>query len=75
MKIHIEYCERWNYHPEFDRVSKIIQNLNSNIDIKGNTIEPRTGSFEVKIDGKIVFSKLKRKVFPSNLKINLKLIF
>ena len=24
-KFEIEFCEKWNYHPEFDRVSKQIR--------------------------------------------------
>ena len=65
MNIHIEYCERWNYHPEYDRVSKIIKEINPDIVVKGNITEPRTGSFEVKVDGHTVFSKLKNKKFPT----------
>ena len=69
MKIHIEFCERWNYHPEFDRVSKIISTINSEIVINGNKNTPRTGSFEVELDGKNVFSKFKTGKFPSESEI------
>ena len=34
MNIHIEYCIKWNYGPEFDRVSNIIKSIDSNIKIK-----------------------------------------
>ena len=71
MKIHIEFCERWNYHPEFDRVSKIISLITSEAVIDGNKKQPRTGSFEVAIDGKIVFSKFKTGKFPSESEIKL----
>ena len=69
--IHIEYCEKWNYKPEFDRVSKIIIDLNSNVNvnIEGNKNLPRTGSFEVTIDDKLVFSKFKSDSFPSKEEI------
>ena len=63
--VHIEYCEKWNYKPEFDRVSKIISSLDSDIEIVGNKNLPRTGSFEVSINGKLVFSKFKRDTFPA----------
>ncbi len=69
MKIHIEFCERWNYHPEFDRVSKIITKLNPDAIISGNKNVPRTGSFEVELNGIIVFSKFKSGKFPSELEI------
>ena len=36
IKVHIEYCIKWNYGPEFDRVSKIINSNFKNIVIKGN---------------------------------------
>ena len=69
MKIHIEFCERWNYHPEFDRVSKIITSINPDAIIDGNKSSPRTGSFEVKLNGKIVFSKFQSGKFPSKSEI------
>ena len=71
MKIHIEFCERWNYHPEFDRVSKIITTINPDTIIDGNKNTPRTGSFEVEFDGKIVFSKFQTGKFPSESEIKL----
>ena len=57
MNIHIEYCEKWNYGPEFDRVSKIIKNYNSDCQIKGNQSPPRSGAFEITINNKLVYSK------------------
>ena len=67
--INIEYCEKWNYKPEFDRVSKIILSINQSINIKGNKSIPRTGSFEVVINGQLVFSKLKVEMFPDETEI------
>ena len=69
MRIHIEFCERWNYHPEFDRVSKIVTTIDPNILIDGNKHMPRSGSFEVELDGKIIFSKLQTGKFPSQSEI------
>ena len=69
LNIYIEYCEKWNYKPEFDRVSKIIINLNSSVNIVGNKNLPRTGSFEVTINNKLVFSKFKCDSFPSKEEI------
>ena len=70
MKIFIEYCEKWNYHPEFDRVSKEIKKYNPNATIVGNASLPRTGSFEVTIDEKLIYSKFKTNSFPTNSEIS-----
>ena len=69
MNIHIEYCEKWNYGPEFDRVSKIIKNYNSNCQIKGNQIPPRSGAFEITINNKLVYSKFETNQFPNEQEI------
>ena len=68
-KIHIEYCEKWNYKPEFDRVSKIISSINISLEIKGNINEPRSGAFEIYINDILVFSKLDCKRFPNESEI------
>ena len=65
MKIHIEYCIKWNYGPEFDRVSKQIHKINPSIVITGNEELPRSGSFEITINNKLVFSKFKSGTFPT----------
>ena len=67
--VYIEYCEKWNYKPEFDRVSKIILSINQSINIKGNKTIPRTGSFEVVMNNQLIFSKLKTDRFPNEAEI------
>ncbi len=67
--VKIEYCEKWNYKPEFDRVSNIINLIDESINIAGNESEPRTGSFEVVINGKLLFSKFKLGRFPNESEI------
>ena len=67
--VYIEYCEKWNYKPEFDRVSKIILSINQSININGNKSTPRTGSFEVVMNNQLVFSKLKTERFPNETEI------
>ena len=64
MKIHIEYCEKWNYHPEFERVSNIINKHYPNAIVEGNNSLPRTGSFEVTTNGLLKYSKLQTNQFP-----------
>ena len=63
--VHIEYCEKWNYYPEFERVSNIIKKENAELTITQNDTPPRTGSFEVTIDDNVVYSKFKTNNFPT----------
>ena len=65
MKIHIEYCIKWNYGPEFDRVSNAINKIDKKIIIIGNEEYPRSGAFEVSMSDKIVFSKFDVNRFPT----------
>ena len=69
IEINIEYCEKWNYKPEFDRVSKIISSFKNNVNIVGNSNPPRTGAFEVLVNNKLVFSKLSAGDFPVSSEI------
>ena len=64
MKIHIEFCEKWNYRPDFDRVSKEIKKNNPNAHVVGNSTPPRNGAFEVSIDRELVYSKFQTGNFP-----------
>ena len=70
MNIHIEFCEKWNYHPDFDRVSKLINKIVPKATITGNATPPRSGAFEVAIDDVLVFSKFKTGTFPQKDDIN-----
>ena len=69
MNIHIEYCVKWNYGPEFDRVSKIIKKLNPNCIINGNEQSPRSGAFEITINNRLVYSKFETNQFPNQQEI------
>ncbi len=69
MNIHIEFCEKWNYHPDFDRVSKIIKKTFPKAKIRGNDKPPRSGSFEVTINNKLIYSKLSTGTFPEEIDI------
>ena len=70
MKVHIEFCIKWNYDPEFDRVSAIIRSIDSCIEISSNQVPPRSGSFEVAIDDRVVFSKFKSGGFPDEKEVS-----
>ena len=65
MNIYIEFCIKWNYGPEFERVSNIIKKYNSEIKIESNTSYPRSGAFEVTINNNLIFSKFSTKRFPN----------
>ncbi len=64
MNIHIEFCVKWNYGPEFDRVSKQIKKKYPKAIVEGNKIPPRSGAFEITINQTLVFSKFKSNRFP-----------
>ena len=46
-------------------MSKIIKIVRPNCSITGNSSNPRSGAFEVQIDGKLIFSKFKTLNFPT----------
>ena len=69
MKLHIEFCVMWNYGPEFDRVSKIIKSVRDDIQISSNTFKPRSGAFEVELNGNLIFSKLSTGRFPEKIEV------
>ena len=64
MNIYIEFCIKWNYDPEFERVSNIIKKINPDASITSNTTPPRSGAFEVSVDQKLIFSKFQEDRFP-----------
>ena len=69
MNIYIEFCIKWNYDPEFERVSNIIKKINPDASITSNVAPPRSGAFEVSIDQDIIFSKFKENRFPEEKEI------
>ena len=50
-------------------MSKIITSIDPDAIIDGNRSTPRTGSFEVELNGEIVFSKFESEKFPSESEI------
>ena len=65
MNIHIEFCIKWNYGPEFDRVSRDIKTLFPNAIIKGNKNTPRSGAFEITLNNQLIYSKFQTNSFPT----------
>ena len=65
MRVYIELCVKWNYDPEFERVSNIIKSIKTDVEISSNQNPPRSGAFEVSINDKLIFSKFKLNRFPT----------
>jgi len=51
-------------------VSKEIKKIKPNVQIEGNAQTPRSGAFEVTIDGKLVYSKFQTGNFPKSKDIS-----
>ena len=45
-------------------MSKIIKNLNPQVQVIGNESPPRSGAFEVSKNGELIFSKFDKGSFP-----------
>ena len=59
MKVEIKYCNAWNFFPEASRVEAELKAKKPDMEI--SLIKGSGGIFEVKCDGKLVFSKLDHK--------------
>ena len=46
-------------------MSKILKNIDSNVNITGNKQAPRSGAFEVTLNDKLIFSKFTTGTFPN----------
>ena len=67
MELHVEYCERWNYRPQFEQLAQSLKNEFSDIEVLGNQDGKfRVGSFEITMSGKVIFSKLETGRFPAD---------
>jgi len=63
MRIAIEYCVQWNYRPQAVGLTAEIKAAFP--DAEFELIESKGGAFEVRADGRPVFSKLASKRFPA----------
>jgi len=62
VQVDVEYCGGWGYGPRFEKLRRSILEALPNAEVKG--AKGRTTSFEVKINGKEMYSKLKSGSFP-----------
>ena len=50
-------------------MSKVIKNIYPDCEIVGNKLAPRSGAFEIELDGKLVYSRFNTSKFPSEQEI------
>lgn len=62
VKVEVEYCGGWGYAPRYEELARLIRAKVPGSDVSG--FVGRRSSFEVKIDGVSVFSKLDLGGFP-----------
>jgi len=62
VKVEIEYCGSWGYYGRFLDLKGALEKQCSSIEVSG--FEGRSGSFEVSVGEKVVFSKLATYGFP-----------
>lgn len=60
--VDVEYCDSWGYGGRYEELAKVIKAKVPDAVVNG--IVGRKTSFEVKIDGKTVHSKLETMAFP-----------
>lgn len=60
--VHIEYCGGWGYAPRYKELANLIRAKVPDANITGDT--GRRTSFEVCVNKKEIFSKLKNMAFP-----------
>jgi len=65
--VHVEYCGAWGYSSRFARLKEDILAVVPDAQISG--VVGRKTSFEVTVNGTVVFSKLKAGKFPNNEEI------
>ena len=63
MKVEVEYCGRWGYAPRYQELARTIKSSLPDAECVGNV--GRNTSFEVVVDGTLIYSKLKTGKFPT----------
>lgn len=63
MKLEIKYCTSWGYLPRAVSLADMFTNKFGN-KVESELIPSSGGAFEVTLDGKLVYSKLKTGRFP-----------
>ena len=61
--VEVEYCGKWGYEPKWRMLSQLIQDDVPSAQVPGAV--GRIGSFDIKINGVLVYSKMDKGVFPN----------
>lgn len=62
VQIKVEYCGGWGYEPRFQELKQVVTAEFTDADVSG--FVGRQGSFEIEINGQLIFSKLETSGFP-----------
>ncbi|XP_046982839.1 migration and invasion enhancer 1 [Schistocerca americana] len=62
VNVEVEYCGGCGYLPKFQELSDKIRESVPSANVTGK--EGRTGSFEVSVNGQLIYSKLRTMAFP-----------
>jgi len=65
--VHVEYCGNWGYGGKYERLKAAILKVAPDAQITG--VVGRKTSFEVTLNGTVIFSKLKAGAFPKEEEI------
>jgi len=60
--VEVEYCGRWGYKPRYEELARLIRAKVPSAQVSGTV--GRASSFEVKLNGVVIFSKLEKGSFP-----------
>lgn len=63
VKVHIEYCGGWGYGPRYQELHRAVLAEVPTAEVTGQV--GRSSSFEVTVNDKLIFSKLKLGGFPA----------
>lgn len=62
VQIKVEYCGGWGYEPRYQELKRVVLAEFPEAEVSG--FVGRQGSFEIEINGQLVFSKLETSGFP-----------
>jgi len=62
VKVRVEYCGGWGYEPRYRELARVVTEEFPDAEVTG--VVGRSSSFEIEINGQLVFSKLETSGFP-----------
>jgi len=65
--VHVEYCGAWGYKGKYERLRAAILKVVPEADVTG--VVGRKQSYEITLNGNVIFSKLKTDKFPDENEI------